>query len=142
MFPFDDMDSVFNEMMPSRLMKGLPGFMPAVDIYETKSDVIVEMSVPHIDADKVDLSIENNLLHMKGSTEKKSEVDDKNYYRREIRTGSFYRTIALPTDVLGEKASAVHENGVLRVTIPKANPKETAPVKIKVEKKTNHNHKK
>lgn len=142
MFPFDDMDNLFNEMLPSRLMKQMQSFMPAVDVYETKTDVMVEMSVPHIDPEQVDISIENNLLHIKGTTEKKTEVDDKNYYRREIRTGSFYRTIPLPTDVIGEKAKAVHEEGVLKISIPKAHPKETAAVKIKVEKKNGKNNKK
>jgi HSP20 family protein len=116
MFPFDGMES---------MLDGMQGFMPAVDVYETKEEVIVELSVPHIDPKNVDVSIENNVLHIKGSTEKKTEVEDKDYYRREIRAGSFYRTIPLPTAVLSEKASANHENGVLKITIPKAVPGES-----------------
>lgn len=116
--PFEDFDSMFEGMMPS-MMKGLQGFMPAVDVYETKKDVMVELSVPHIDPEKVDISIENNVLHVKGSTEKKTEVEDKDYYRREIRSGSFYRTIPMPTAVIGDKASAIHEDGVLKISIPK-----------------------
>jgi HSP20 family protein len=101
------------------LLTGLQGFMPAADVYETKTEVIVEMSVPHIDPEKVNISIENNVLHVKGSTEKKTEVDDKDYYRREIRSGSFYRTIPMPTAVVGDKASVVHQEGVLKISIPK-----------------------
>lgn len=141
MFPFDDMDNMFSDMLPSRMLKGMQGFMPAVDVYETKKDVMVEMSVPHIDPDHVDISIENNVLHIKGTTEKKTEVEDKDYYRREIRSGSFYRTIPLPTAVIGDKASAVHEDGVLKISIPKAQPKEVGAVKIKVEKKSKNNKK-
>ena len=135
MFPFDDMDSMFDNMMPSRLMKGMQAFTPAIDVYETKKDVLVELSVPHIDPDKVDISIKNNVLHIKGSTEKKREVEDKDYYRREIRSGSFYRSIPLPTAVIGNKASAVHENGVIKISIPKAEVEEDDGVKIKVEDK-------
>lgn len=142
MFPFDEFDNMFEGMLPSRMMKDMQGFMPAVDVYETKKEVIVEMSVPHIDADKVDISIENNILHVKGSTEKKSEVEDKNYYRREIRAGSFYRTVPLPTTVIGEKASAVHEDGVLKISIPKTEPKQATGIKIKVEKKNSKSLKK
>jgi len=126
MFPFEEFDSMF---------KGMQNFAPAADVYETKKDVIVEMSVPHIDAEKMEISIENNVLHVKGSTEKKTEVDDKNYYRREIRSGSFYRAIPLPSAVIGDKASAVHEEGVLKITIPKVTEGETKkPIKVKVVK--------
>ncbi|MBI4122078.1 MAG: Hsp20/alpha crystallin family protein [Parcubacteria group bacterium] len=119
-FPFDEMDF-------------LQGFMPAADVYETEKEVMVELSVPHIDPEKVDISIENNVLHIKGSTEKKTEVDDKDYYRREIRSGSFYRTIPLPAAVVGDQASAVHENGVLKITIPKvAEGKSKKAIKVKV----------
>ena len=126
MFPFDEFDKMF---------EGMQGFAPAADVYETKNDVIVEMSVPHIDPEKVDISIENNVLHVKGSTEKKTEVEEKDYFRREIRSGSFYRTIPLPTAVIGEKASAVHEEGVLKISVPKAVPGEgKKPIKVKVVK--------
>lgn len=124
MFPFDDMEKMF---------EGMQGFAPAADVYETKTDVIAELSLPHIDPKDVDISIENNVLHVKGSTEKKTEVEDKDYFRREIRTGSFYRTIPLPTAVIGDKASAVHEEGVLKISIPKAVPGEAKKqIKIKV----------
>ncbi len=144
MFPFEDFDAMFEDMMPSRFMKGMQGFVPAVDVYETKKEVMVELSVPHIDPEKVDISIENNVLHVKGSTEKKMEVEDKDYYRREIRSGSFYRTIPLPTAVVGDKASAVHEDGVLKISVPKVvegEPKK--PIKVKVVKsEKKHNKKK
>ncbi len=124
MFPLDDMEKMF---------EGMQGFAPAVDVYETKTEVIAELSLPHIDPSNVDISIENNVLHIKGSTEKKTEVEDKDYFRREIRTGSFYRTIPLPTAVIGDKASAVHEAGVLKISIPKAVPGEAKKaIKIKV----------
>lgn len=134
MFPFEDFDRMFENMQ---------GFMPAVDVYETKKDVMVELSVPHIDPEKVDISIDNNVLHIKGTTEKKTEVEDKDYYRREIRSGSFYRTIPLPTAVIGDKASAVHEDGVLKVSIPKVvegEPKK--PIKVKVVKNDKKHNKK
>lgn len=136
MFPWgDDFDKMFDEMMPSRMMRrgGMAGFMPAVDVYDNKKDVVVEMPVTHIDPEKVDISIKDNMLHVKGATQKKTEVEDKNYYRREISSGSFYRTIPLPTDVIPEKTSAIVEDGVLKISMPKA--KETKKKEIKVEVK-------
>ncbi len=135
MFPWgDDFDKMFEDMLPSRMSDGMKGFMPAVDVYETKKDVMVEMSVAHIDPEKVDISIKNNVLHVKGSTEKRSEVEDKNYFRREIRSGSFYRTIPLPTEVIPEKTTAIHEDGVLRIAMPKAKKNVGTEIKVQVKK--------
>ena len=134
MFPFEDFDKFFEDMMPAK--KGMPGFMPAVDVYEDKKNVIVEMPIPHIDADKVDISIDNNVLHVKGKTEKKSEVEDKNFYRREISAGSFHRSIPLPKHVIAEKTSAVHEDGILKISMPKKEEKKEKKIKVEVKKKT------
>ncbi|MFH1427464.1 MAG: Hsp20/alpha crystallin family protein [Patescibacteria group bacterium] len=127
--PFEDMDKMFSELMPT--MRGQGGFMPAVDIYEERNNVIVETQLAGIDPEKVDISIENDVLCIKGESEKKSEVEDKNYYRKEIRRGGFYRNIPLPAHVIGEQASASAKDGVLRISIPKA--PEAEPKKIKIQ---------
>ena len=123
MFPWDE----FDKMMPKC-------FIPAVDIYQDNQNVIVEMTLPHFDPHKIDISIKNNVLHVKGSTDKTSEVEDKNYYRKEIRSGSFYRTIPLPTEVISEKTSAIHEDGVLKISMPKAAVKKEKTIKIEVKR--------
>jgi len=132
-FPeFEDMDKNFESMLPS--VRGNQfGFTPAVDMYEDKDNVVVETQLGGIDPDKVDISIENNILTLKGESEKKSEVEEKNYYRKEIRRGSFYRSIPLPTKVDGDKASAVSEGGFLKISIPKA--AEVKPRTIKIQTK-------
>lgn len=131
---FDDMDKVFHDFLPS-VPRAQQKFMPAIDMYEDKDNVIVETELAGIDPDQVSISIENDLLVIKGESEKKSEVEDKNYYRKEIRRGSFYRSVQLPTHVLGDKASAVSEDGVLRISVPKA--PESKPKTIKIETKKN-----
>lgn len=117
--PFEDMDKMFSEMMPAAY-KGQSGFVPAIDIYEDKNNVIVETQLAGVDLENVKISIENDVLIIKGEGEKKSEVEDKNYYRKEIRRGSFYRSVALPAHVNGEKASAEAIDGVLKISVPKA----------------------
>ncbi len=132
--PFEDMDKMFSELMPSaRSMQA--GFMPAVDVYEDKNNVIVETQLAGVDPEKVDISVENDVLSIKGESEKKSEVEEKNYYRKEIRRGSFYRSVPLPAHVAGEKASASAEDGVLKVVIPKALEAKPKTIKIKTKKK-------
>lgn len=107
--------------------------IPAIDMYEDKDNVIVETQLAGIDPEKVDISIENDILSIKGEAEKTSEIDEKNYYRKEIRRGSFYRSLQLPTHVMGQDAKAKSEDGILKITIPKA--PEAKPNKIKIETK-------
>jgi len=134
-FPeLDDMDKMFSDMLPT--VRGNQfGFTPAIDMYEDKDNIIVETQLAGLDPEKVDISIENNVLCLKGESEKKSEVEDKNYYRKEIRRGSFYRSIPLPTKVDGDKAQAVNEEGVLKISIPKATEVKPKTIKIQTKKK-------
>jgi HSP20 family protein len=127
--PFEELDKEFSSLTPA-----VSGFTPAVDLYQTKDDVVVETPLAGVDPEKVDIAIENDVLTIQGKSEKKSEVDEKNYYRKEVRYGSFFRSVAMPTHVLGDKAKAEYENGMLKITIPKA--PEAKAKKIAIKAKT------
>lgn len=129
---FDDMDKMISEFMS--ISRGNKGFIPAVDMYEDNDNVVVETQLAGIDLEKIDISIENDVLCIKGEGEKKTEVEEKNYYRKEIRRGNFYRSIPLPTRVDGDKASAVAEDGILKIYIPKASEAKPKSIKIKTKK--------
>lgn len=126
----DDFDR-FSEGWPvvSRPM----AFVPSMDVYQTKDEVIVETPLSGIDPDKVNISIENDVLTIEGKTEKKSEVEEKDYYRQEVRYGSFHRAVALPAAVKGDEAKATYEKGILKITIPKE--EHAKPKKVRVEVK-------
>ena len=113
--PLEEFDRVFDQM--SSITNN--GFTPALDVYQTDADVIVETPLAGIKPENVKISIENDILSIEGKTEKKSEVDEKNYFRREVRCGSFYRNVAMPVAVNGEKASAEYHDGILKIVIPK-----------------------
>ena len=130
--PFEEMDKMLNEFSG---VPGKAGFTPAVDMYEDKNNVIVETQLAGIDPEKVEISIENDVLCIKGQSEKKSEIEEKNYYRKEIRRGSFYRSIPLPTHVLGDRAVATADDGVLKISIPKAQERKPKTIKIETKKK-------
>ena len=133
MEPFGDMEKFISDWPQVR--GGKSGFVPAVDMYEDKNNVIVETQLAGIDPENVNISIENDVLCIRGRGEKKSEVEDKNYYRKEIRRGSFYRSVQLPTHVDGDKAVAQADDGVLKITIPKAQETKPKSIKIKTKKK-------
>lgn len=133
--PFEDLEGMLSDFLPTaRMRPGRGGFIPAIDMYEDKENVIVEAPLAGMDPEKVDISIENDVLTIKGESEKRSEVDDKNYYRKEIQRGSFYRSVPLPMHVQGDRASAVAEGGVLRISIPKAPEAKSNKVKVDVKK--------
>lgn len=110
-------------------------YIPAVDVYQDKDNVMVEAPIAGIDPEKVDISIENDVLTIKGENEKKSEVEDKDYYRKEVRYGSFFRSIQLPAHVIGDDAQATYDKGVLKITIPKAPEAKPKTIKIKLNNK-------
>lgn len=122
------MDGDLRELAP--MMRGGEGFVPAIDMYEQDEAFIVEAQLAGIDPEQVSISIDNDVLSIKGTSEKKSEVDEKNYYRKEIRRGSFYRSLPLPAQVLGDEATADVKGGVLKITIPKAKKSEPKQIKI------------
>lgn len=109
--------------------------LPAIDIYEKENNIVIEAPLPSINPENVDISIENDVLTMRGRMEKKSEVEDKSYYRKEVCSGSFYRQIPLPKQVVGDKAIAEYEDGVLKVLVPLAKTQETNKIPIKITKK-------
>ncbi|MFC1612321.1 Hsp20/alpha crystallin family protein [Patescibacteria group bacterium] len=124
------MDEAFGDFFGSQPMA------PALDIYEKDDKIIVEALLPEINPKKIEVDVDGGILTIKGAEEKKSEVDEKNYYRKEVRHGSFYRAVRLPVAVKEDKAEAKFKDGVLKISIPKA--KETPvkkSVKIKVEEK-------
>ncbi len=132
MDPFDEMDRILTPVWPSQ---PLGSFVPSLDIYQDQDNVVVEAPLAGIKPEDVSLSITNDVLTIEGSSQKKTEVDEKNYYRKEVRAGSFHRSVALPVSVNGSAAKAEYENGVLKVIIPKEEKAKAKNVKIEVKNK-------
>lgn len=109
--------------------------LPSLDIYQDKDNVYAKVALPGVDPQKVDITVENNILTVTGSSEKKSEIDEKNYYRKEIRFGSFHRSVQLPTHVNGDKAKAEFENGILKIQIPKKEQIKSKKIAIQIKTK-------
>ena len=128
--PFNEMDRFFDNWSGA----SMSNFAPAVDVWEDENNVYVETPLPGVDAEKVNISIENDILTIEGSQEKKSEVDEKNYYRKEVRYGSFHRAVALPAAVKGDDAKAEYAEGVLKIEIPKEERAKPKKVQISVKK--------
>lgn len=132
--PFEEFDNLFERNLP-QAWEGEIKLAPACDVYQTDDQVVVETSVPGVDPDEIDISIEDDMLTIKGETEKREEIKKENYFRKEIRKGSFSRMVNLPVPVMANDAKAKFENGILKINIPKAEPlKEIKKIKVNIEK--------
>jgi len=109
-----------------------PGTL-AVDMYETDQDVVIKSSVSGVKPEDIDITITGDTLTIKGETKTEEKVEEGNYIRQERRYGAFSRSLTLPTTIVVEKAKAEFENGVLTLTLPKA--EEVKPKTIKVKTK-------
>jgi HSP20 family protein len=98
---------------------GRGAWAPSVDIYENKDQIVLEAELPGMKQDDFDLSIENNIITLRGERRFEKTDDSDNYHRVERSYGSFTRSFTLPPTVSGEGAKAEYNNGVLRVTLPK-----------------------
>lgn len=130
--PFEQMDEFFKDLPAVSASKH--GLIPPIDMYETKDAVVIETPLAGADPKKVSVEVENGVLTIKGSCDRKTEVEDKNYYRKEIRSGQIFRQISLPSRVEEDQADAEYKDGMLKVTVPKSPEAKPKSVKINVKK--------
>lgn len=130
--PIGEMDRWFEDFPVVSLPKF--GWDMAIDLYEEQDNVIVKMNLPGIDPDKVNVSVEDDILRVSGSREEEKEQKEKRYYSKEIRHGSFERAVRLPKSVDNKKIDAEYKNGILKITMPIMPKEKGTTVKIKVTK--------
>lgn len=128
--PFDSMDKFF-ENHPAVVGRA-QSLVPAVDVYDRDNSVVIETALPGVDPKRVQLSVEGDVLTISGSSERKTEVDEKDYYRKEIRSGSFMRQVSLPPGVKEGDATASFKDGILKIEFPKAQIEQPKTIKIDV----------
>jgi HSP20 family protein len=102
-----------------------------LDVYETEDSLVVKAPLPGVRPEDVDISITGDILTIKGESKSEQEVKREDYHRREVRYGSFCRSVPLPTQVEHGKAEAVFEHGILTVTLPKTAEAKPKTIKVK-----------
>lgn len=126
--PFSDMritmDRLFDEgfSRPWRVIprSSEPETTFPVEVSESDEALEVKASLPGVKPAEVEVTIANGVLTIKAAHEEKTEEKKKDYYRREIRYGSFHRALSLPVSIDADKAEARFDNGILLLTLPKA----------------------
>ena len=103
---------------------------PALDISERKDAYLVTVELPGVEADDLDITLEDGLLTIQGERQFTSESSEQQFHRIERRYGAFRRSITLPAQVQAEQIEASFENGVLQIVVPKM--EEAKPQRIQV----------
>ena len=107
--------------------------VPAFDISETEKEYMITGEIPGIDVKDLDITLLEGILTIKGEKKKETEDKEENYHRVERHYGSFQRNFRLPAKVKTDKLDATYKDGVLKLTIPKA--EVTKPKKIEIKEK-------
>jgi len=94
--------------------------VPTMDLYQTEDSVVVKMGLPGVKPEDIQISVANGVLTIRGEVKEEKAENEKTYHLRERRYGSFSRSISLPSNVSADKSDAEFENGILTLTLPKA----------------------
>jgi HSP20 family protein len=123
--PFLEMERMFERLFhlspdsPNR--EALTGFSPSLDLHETEKEFQINVEVPGMTANDIDISVTNNVLTISGEKKEEKEENSKGIYRLERRYGSFSRAIPLPQNCVDiEQTEASYKGGVLTIKLPKA----------------------
>lgn len=106
---------------------------PAVDIFETKDNLVLRAEVPGVEKEDVKIHVENGILTISGERKFANEINKDNYHRIERAYGTFYRSFTLPTKVDENRIEARYTNGVLEVTMPKKEEAKPRQISISVQ---------
>ena len=105
--------------------------MPKVDVVDRDNAIVITAELPGIDKEKLDISLSDTTLTIRGSAHDEQKSEEGEFFHREIRRGEVSRTIGLPAQVDGGHAKASFENGVLEITLPKVEKAERLQIKVK-----------
>ena len=104
---------------------------PPLDVVESENSFQIKMDVPGLQAKDINVQVHGNTLTLSGQRQEEKETKDKTFYRMERRSGNFARTVSLPCSINESEAVAEYTNGVLTLTLPKAEGAKTKKIVVK-----------
>ena len=132
----DEIDRLFEAPLSSLTELSQPfsgGWIPAIDLYEDRDNYVVKMELPGMKKEEIDISLHNGVLSISGERKDEEKHEDAETYRSERFFGRFQRSVTLPAVVEGDKVNASYKDGILTVTLPKA--EEAKPKQITINAK-------
>ena len=131
---FDDVEQMMHQAFDHSLDNGgrRLSYSPLMNVSETESDYLVMMDLPGVEKKDVEVNLRNGILTVSGERKTSEKGDENNHIWNETTSGAFSRSFELTSDILEEKIMAKFKNGVLNITIPKAEEIKPAVKKIAV----------
>ena len=136
--PFQDLVAMSNRLNRTlndpntpRVEDSFGAWVPPVDIFERQDHLVIRAEVPGVGMEDMDVRIENGVLTLHGERKQTTEIKEENAYRMERIYGTFTRSFSLPTTVDATKVTATYKDGVLEVTVPKAETAKPKQIEIK-----------
>lgn len=131
----DHMETIYNTLAGgvSQIRKNYTGVFPLVNMAEDDDNLYLTAELPGAAPDKLEVSIKNDTLNLRGQIGQAEAGEELNYHRREREKGSFRRTLSLPAKVDVDRVDAAFKNGVLTVTMPKATEAKAHHISIKTD---------
>lgn len=102
----------------------------AIDVYQEKNDIVVKSTIAGTKPEDIDISVNNDMLTIRGKRQHEEIIDEKNYYYKECYWGNFSRSIILPHEVKADKITAKLKNGILTVRLPKSKIEKKVAIKV------------
>ena len=134
--PFREMTQLQNRF--DRLFDAVGGrqesWLPAVDVFDTQDAVVLKAELAGMKPDDIQIEVEDDMLTIKGERKFEEKVDEELYYRVERRFGSFQRSLALPQGVKADQIEAAYDEGILTVTVPKAEQEKPKRIEVQAHK--------
>jgi HSP20 family protein len=130
---FEDPFTVLRPFLPAEESLPFTAWTPPCDIYETEKEIVLKMELPDMKKENVHVTLENNVLTLRGERKFEEKVERENYHRVERNYGEFLRSFTLPTFVEGNKIFAEFKDGLLTVTLPKNTTAIPKQIEVKVE---------
>jgi HSP20 family protein len=144
-YPFTDlmslrqaMDRLFEDsyVRPSRALGPTSELAaPALDVYQTPNELVVKAALPGLKPEDVNIDISGETLTIKGESKAEQEIKKEDYLYQERRYGAFSRSVVLPSGLKPDKAEATMEDGILTLTIPKAEEVKPRAITVKAKEK-------
>ena len=131
----EDMDRLFETMaMPSMIapMEMMRAF-PAVDVFERDNQIVVKAEAPGLKKDDMEVTATEDSISLKGEFSREEETKEEGYFRREMRSGRFFRTIPMPAAIKPDDVKANFHDGILEITAPKAEQAHAKEKKIEIQ---------
>lgn len=120
-----EMDRIFNELIPfswrvDDTEPSMTSWTPTTDMMETDDEYLLEVELPGLTKKDIHITCQDNVLSIEGEREYEKKNDQPGYLRSERSYGAFKRSIILPTSIVEDKVKATFKDGILRVSVPKA----------------------